>query len=56
MTRKHFIQIGNIWGLKMSNCRYCGGNCENEPEDSKHLCDGFAGDIDGLYKGDEEDA
>ena len=34
----------------MSNCRYCGGNCENEPEDSKYLCDGFAGDIDGLYK------
>ena len=36
----------------MSNCRYCGGNCENEPEDSKYLCDGFAGDIDGLYEGE----
>jgi hypothetical protein len=31
-------------------CFYCGGNCPNEPEDSPHLCDGFAGDIDGLYK------
>tara|TARA_Y100001949_G_scaffold154845_1_gene142705 strand:+ start:42 stop:176 length:135 start_codon:yes stop_codon:yes gene_type:complete len=34
----------------MSNCLYCGGNCEKEPEDSKYLCDGFAGDIDGLYR------
>ena len=41
--------------IRMSNCRYCGGNCENEPEDSKYLCDGFAGDIDGLYK-EVEDA
>lgn len=30
-------------------CRYCGGNCPNEPDDSENLCDGFAGDIDGLY-------
>mgnify|MGYP001188432221 CR=1 FL=1 len=30
-------------------CRYCGGNCPNEPDDSKYLCDGFAGDIDSLY-------
>ena len=30
-------------------CRYCGGNCPNEPDDSEYLCDGFAGDIDGLY-------
>lgn len=29
-------------------CPYCGGNCRNEPEDSQHLCDGFAGDIDGI--------
>lgn len=40
----------------MSNCRYCGGNCENEPEDSKYLCDGFAGDIDSLYEGVEDDS
>jgi hypothetical protein len=32
-------------------CRYCDGNCPNEPEDSVNLCDGFAGDIDGLYSG-----
>ena len=30
-------------------CHYCGGNCPNEPDDSEYLCDGFAGDIDGLY-------
>jgi len=32
------------------NCYYCGGDCPIQPEDSGHLCDGFAGDIDGLYK------
>ena len=26
-------------------CPYCGGNCRN---DSDNLCDGYAGDIDGL--------
>jgi hypothetical protein len=30
------------------DCPYCGGNCPNEPEDSENLCDGYAGDIDGL--------
>ena len=24
------------------DCRYCGGNCPNEPDDSEYLCDGFA--------------
>ena len=33
----------------METCKYCGGNCPNEPENSEHLCDGFAGDIDNLY-------
>ena len=28
-------------------CRYCGGNCHN---DERYSCDGYAGDIDGLYK------
>ena len=31
-------------------CRYCAGNCPNEPKDSHYVCDGFDGDIDGLYK------
>ena len=35
---------------KLEECRYCGGNCPNELEDSEFLCDGFAGDIDNLYK------
>ena len=30
-------------------CGYCQGNCPSEPDDSEYLCDGFAGDIDGLY-------
>ena len=34
----------------MEICGYCGGNCPNEPENSEHLCDGFAGDIDELYE------
>ena len=37
-------------GVGVDTCRYCGGNCPNEPDDSAFLCDGFAGDIDGLYK------
>jgi len=36
-------------------CHYCGGDCPNQPEDSEHLCDGFAGDIDGLYEKELED-
>jgi hypothetical protein len=32
----------------MVECPYCGGRCPDEPADSPHLCDGFAGDIDGL--------
>ena len=31
-------------------CPYCGGDCLNEPYDSEHLCDGYAGDIDGLAR------
>ena len=27
-------------------CKYCGGNC---PNDEDHACDGYLGDIDGLY-------
>ena len=27
-------------------CRYCGENC---PQDEEHACDGYLGDIDGLY-------
>lgn len=31
----------------MSDCMYCGGDCPNQEE---YMCDGYAGDIDGLYK------
>ena len=28
-------------------CKYCGGDC---PNDEEHACDGYLGDIDGLYE------
>jgi hypothetical protein len=31
-------------------CHYCNGDCPNQPKDSEWLCDGFAGDIDNIYK------
>lgn len=34
-------------------CRYCGGNCPNESKDGD-VCDGYAGDIDGLYEQEGE--
>lgn len=39
----------SIWE-ELPECSYCGGGCPNEPDDSEYLCDGFAGDIDGLYE------
>jgi len=39
----------------MKECKYCGGNCPNEPENSEFLCDGFAGDIDCLYEHEKEE-
>jgi len=52
----HSVEEGDEEWLKtvsveQETCSYCGGNCPNEPEDSEYLCDGFAGDIDGLYAG-----
>ena len=60
-----YVRKANIDGLNMDeeqivhtcdddevaaeSCHYCQGNCPNEPDDSEDLCDGFAGDIDGLY-------
>jgi hypothetical protein len=35
-------------------CPYCGGGCPTEPDDSPNLCDGFAGDIDGLCESDPD--
>lgn len=39
----------------MYTCPYCGGNCPNEPEDSVFLCDGYAGDVDGLCNNEPEE-
>ncbi len=30
-------------------CHYCGGDCPHYPEDSPFGCDGFLGDLDGVY-------
>ena len=39
----------------MSTCKYCGGNCpeqvdKNGEARAEFICDGYAGDIDGLYR------
>lgn len=44
-----------VINLEDEDCRYCGGNCPKEPIGSNNLCDGFAGDVDGLYSGEEDD-
>lgn len=47
----HSLPYPNFQGqtpMLPEECPYCGGNCPNEPDDSPNLCDGFAGDIDGL--------
>jgi hypothetical protein len=37
--------------LEEEACKYCGGNC---PNDEDHACDGYLGDIDGLYQGEKK--
>jgi len=43
-------------GLKaMNDCKYCGGNCpeqvgKNGEARAEFICDGYAGDIDELYR------
>ncbi len=34
----------------MNECMYCGGGCETSDD---YMCDGYAGDIDGLYQTEE---
>ena len=34
-----------------AECKYCGGDC---PNDEEHACDGYLGDIDGLYEAGPE--
>ena len=49
------VTIGTHYGHPTLNtihraklaCHYCGGNCNNNDPD--YMCDGFAGDIDGLF-------
>lgn len=39
---------------EITACRYCGGLCDLQPPGSEHLCDGYAGDVDGLYAIEDE--
>ena len=34
------------------SCKYCNGDCENQED---YMCDGYSGDIDGLYSEGESD-
>ena len=36
-----------------AECKYCGGDC---PNDEEHACDGYLGDIDGLYEAPWEES
>ena len=44
--------VGGDWSIDSVHeadkppCFYCGGNC---PNDEDHACDGYSGDIEGLY-------
>ena len=33
--------------METEECKYCGGDC---PNDEDNACDGYLGDIDGLYE------
>tara|TARA_B100001057_G_scaffold318546_1_gene318838 strand:+ start:1142 stop:2419 length:1278 start_codon:yes stop_codon:yes gene_type:complete len=50
------VAVANEEQINEEKCRYCGGDC---PDDPNHACDGFIGDIDNLYgsydKDDEDD-
>ena len=49
-----FMDKGDGWEECKAVCKYCGGNCPNE-SDAANTCDGFQGDIDGLYSDDSEE-
>ena len=49
-----FVDKGDGWEECKAVCKYCGGNCPNE-SDAANTCDGFQGDIDGLYSDDSEE-
>ena len=38
--------IDSVYEADKPPCLYCEGNC---PNDEDHACDGYLGDIDGLY-------
>ena len=40
-------ELRNVPDCQAEECKYCGGDC---PNDEEHACDGYLGDIDGLYE------
>ena len=45
----------NQRSMKMSECKYCGGDCPEQVDKNGEaragfICDGYAGDIERLYK------
>ena len=46
------VKFMNEQKITEEKCRYCGGDC---PDDPNHACDGFIGDIDNLYGSYDED-
>ena len=45
---KEMLEINEL--LETEECKYCGGDC---PNDEDNACDGYLGDIDGLYEEDD---
>ncbi len=44
--------LSGLNGFFISSCAYCGGQCpkiHQQQEDHGDYCDGYGGDIDGLY-------
>ena len=46
------VKFMNEQKITEEKCRYCGGDC---PDDPNHACDGYIGDIDNLYGSYDED-
>jgi hypothetical protein len=45
------VQLLEAAGVPEHPCRYCGGHCEDQEE---FACDGYLGDVDGLYEVHDE--
>ena len=46
------MEADELYADAAEECKYCGGDC---PNDEEHACDGYLGDIDGLYADELEE-